>query len=56
MIYVYRCEKCKIEIELKARVEHEVPRCSECEEEMKKRITATNFILKGSGWAKDGYR
>jgi len=29
--------------------------CSKCKKDMKRVISSTNFILKGEGWAKDGY-
>jgi len=29
--------------------------CPNCDVEMDRIITKTNFILKGGGWAKDGY-
>ena len=33
----------------------EVPSCPKCGHKMKKAMSCTNFILKGRGWAKDGY-
>jgi putative FmdB family regulatory protein len=55
MIYIYRCRECEKEIEIKVPVNHEAPKCEECDKVMVKKITPTNFILVGKGWAKDGY-
>lgn len=30
-------------------------RCPECKKKCRRLISASNFILKGGGWAKDGY-
>ena len=30
-------------------------KCPECGKKCRRLITGTSFILKGSGWAKDGY-
>lgn len=50
-IYEYRCEKCGREVEL---LQHHgagtVPGCDACGGRMKRKISATSFILKGEGW------
>jgi len=55
MIYCYRCRECGKEIEVRAKVADPAPECSECEKPMVKKIVASNFILVGKGWYKDGY-
>jgi|APSaa5957512576_1039674.scaffolds.fasta_scaffold03008_14 putative FmdB family regulatory protein len=54
--YVYQCLKCKQVIETVHRM-IESPRiiCEKCKEDMKKVIQSSSFVLKGSGWEKDGY-
>ena len=37
------------------KLDQEMPSCPKCGHQMRKAITGTTFILKGSGWAKDGY-
>lgn len=60
--YDYRCEACGQEVELVQKIsEKEAPvclntSCSSYGTEMETVIGATSFILKGSGWAKDGYK
>jgi putative FmdB family regulatory protein len=57
--YSYRCPNCGIEIELFQKItEKKSPQCDgkECKlVEMETVIKPGTFILKGSGWAKDGY-
>lgn len=57
MIYEYECEKCgKINQvstsynKMKAWI-----KCNFCGNVAKKIISKSSFILKGKGWAKDGY-
>jgi len=57
-IYEYECKKCKHVKEIVMRIVDEPPRtmvCPKCKGEMKKIISQTSFILKGRGWADDGY-
>ena len=54
-IYEYQCKKGHefvVEQSMKAAP---VRKCPECKSTCKRLISATSFILKGSGWAKDGY-
>ena len=57
-IYTYKCKKCGNEME---KIHTTIPKndkiviCSNCKYIMKKQISSTNFILKGGGWANDGY-
>ena len=57
MIYEFRCEECnKIMSEslpITSRKEKTV--CLFCGEVSKRIISKNSFILKGEGWAKDGY-
>lgn len=57
--YTYECQKCHKVVEIQQSVSARVPpMCFEdgCNgEPMESVITQSSFILKGSGWAKDGY-
>jgi putative FmdB family regulatory protein len=54
-IYEYRCKTCgkKTEILFLKSKQSRNPTC--CNKPMCKTIGRTTFILKGSGWYKDGY-
>ncbi len=56
-IYEYACPDCGHEFETMQKVS--APRltdCPECEgEQLRKKVSATSFSLKGSGWYKDHY-
>jgi len=64
--YNFRCGKCKHEFELFLSIRDEtVPPCPNCgntssdesdPERVHRLIGSCRFILKGKGWAKDGYR
>lgn len=63
--YVYRCWKCenRVEVVRKITAEEVVPECKECTDleplgpvSMERVYESTSFILKGSCWAKDGYK
>lgn len=57
--YVYLCNCCghKQEIIRKISEMEARPDCEKCKEgPMERVISAATFILKGSGWAKDGYK
>jgi len=53
-IYEFSCE-CGNEREDLVSVGTEHIKCKECGKDMKKIISRSNFILKGSGWAFDNY-
>lgn len=57
MTYEYLCEKCKHTWEEEQKITDKPTEiCPKCENKSAKRqISCTNFILKGSGWFKDGY-
>lgn len=55
-IYQYICSKCEKEIELFQKIsDPPAEKCKECGGRLKKLISNTSFILKGSGWFKTGY-
>ena len=54
-LYDIFCSKCKYEQESILKLDQETPPCPKCGEQMKKAVTCTSFILKGRGWALDGY-
>ena len=56
-IYEYLCAKCSHEFEREQRItENPVKTCPECRSRRVKRlISQTSFVLKGSGWYADGY-
>jgi putative FmdB family regulatory protein len=60
-IYEYRCPTCKAEVERLQSFSTPPPKCEACEKErgeeieMKKLISQGSFILKGGGWADEGY-
>jgi putative FmdB family regulatory protein len=50
-VYEYQCAKCKTEFEVMQKITEEpLLECSACGGELKKLITNTSFVLKGSGW------
>ena len=54
-IYEFRCSKCNKKLERIQKMTDPPPQCEVCRVEMQKQISASNFELKGGGWAKDGY-
>ena len=61
-IYQYKCSACGAVAEVLQRMEASAPFCSECPQEdaqarqMVKQVSRSSFVLKGGGWAADGYR
>ncbi len=50
-IYEYLCLKCDRRLEVVQKFSDEpLTRCAECGGELKKLISSTSFVLKGSGW------
>ncbi len=50
-IYEYKCLKCKDISEVIQKItDAPLSVCSECGGELRKQITNTSFVLKGSGW------
>jgi len=56
-IYEYMCDKCSHEFEREQRItEDPVKTCPKCRSRrVKKLISRTSFVLKGSGWYSDLY-
>ena len=54
--YEYRCSKCGRNFEVFQKITDEpVKTCKECGGEVQKLVSASNFVLKGSGWYKTDY-
>lgn len=50
-IYEYKCMKCNEQVEVMQKMSDDpLTECSACGGELKKLITGTSFVLKGSGW------
>ncbi len=50
-IYEYKCIKCNEQSEVMQKIsEDPLVECSSCGGELKKLISGTSFVLKGSGW------
>ncbi len=59
MTYEYVCEACGHEWEAEQRIsEDPLKRCPKCRKPRAKRLVSggTGHVLKGSRWARDGYR
>lgn len=59
MTYEYRCTDCGHEWEREQRITEPPEKdCPRCEKATAQRLVSggTGFELKGSGWARDGYR
>ena len=55
-IYEYRCLKCNNELEVMQKFSDEpLSACPQCGGELKKLISNTSFVLKGTGWYKTDY-
>jgi putative FmdB family regulatory protein len=58
-IYEFRCSQCGQDMELLMKLSDPHPtRCSHCNQEgfLTKRISQTNFVLKGSGWYETDFK
>ncbi len=57
-IYEYQCESCGAELEKLQKISDPVLKdCSECgEPSLKKKISATSFRLKGTGWYETDFK
>ncbi|MDH4232797.1 MAG: zinc ribbon domain-containing protein [Nitrospirota bacterium] len=50
-IYEYVCEKCSNHLEVIQKITEEpLTSCPDCEGQLKKMISNTSFVLKGTGW------
>lgn len=55
-IYEYRCPDCGHEFEKLQKISDPTPECPTCGAgEVKKKVSASAFVLKGGGWYADGY-
>lgn len=55
-IYEYRCQTCGVFEQIQHIKEKPLRKCPVCKGSVKRIIPdGTSFILKGSGWARDGY-
>ena len=55
-IYEYGCTTCGASFEKLMKLDASAPPCPECgSEEVKKKVSASGFVLKGSGWYRDHY-
>ncbi len=56
-VFEYRCSECNFETSVLQKLSDDPPKCCKCtsDKDMKKLISATSFLLRGSGWAKDNY-
>lgn len=55
-IYEYRCESCGASFEKMVRLSAPTPACEVCgAADVRKLISQTSFVLKGSGWYSDHY-
>lgn len=57
MLYDYKCKNCEEEFEIEHSIKDDPKTvCPSCgEETLVRLISASNFILKGNGWYRDGY-
>jgi len=57
LTYEYECTACGHEWEAQQKITSKpLKRCPKCKKKTAKRlISCSNFILKGGGWAKEGY-
>lgn len=53
-LYDIYCD-CGYKQEIILKLTQEIPLCPKCGQKMKKAVSSVPFILKGRGWAKDGY-
>lgn len=50
-VYEYKCTKCSEQFEVMQKISDDpLTECSSCGGELKKLLTNTSFVLKGSGW------
>ena len=61
-IYQYKCSVCGVVAEVLQRMDAPAPFCSTCaidegtSRQMVKQVSRSSFVLKGGGWAADGYK
>ncbi len=61
-LYEYKCAVCGAVVEILQRMTDPAPICRECPQDaaggsrMLKQVSRSSFVLKGGGWAADGYK
>lgn len=55
--YEYRCDSCRYEFETEQSIKDDpLKNCPDCRStDIKRLISKSSFVLKGSGWAADNY-
>lgn len=59
MIYEYECQTCKHTWEVEQKISDDpVKKCPKCKKLKAKRLISggSSFVLKGGGWANEGYK
>ena len=55
-MYCFACTECDHRWEVLQKLNDPPPHCPQCHTDTaRKQVTAAGFILKGSGWYRDGY-
>jgi len=55
-IYEFQCERCGEKFDKLMSMKDPVPSCPACDaSDVRKRVSAAGFVLKGGGWYKDHY-
>jgi len=54
-LFEFKCVDCGAFHEVLQRWNDDAPDCRRCDGLMVKQVSATNFKLNGSGWARDNY-
>ena len=55
-IYEYECDQCEKTFEARQSInDTPLSTCPDCGQPVRKLISASSFLLKGSGWHADGY-
>lgn len=55
-IYEYKCKKCNKHFEIMQKMtDKSLTTCTDCNGQLKKMISSTSFVLKGTGWYATDY-
>lgn len=54
-IYEYECPNCNMIFDQISKIGEDTAICINCNKPAKKIMSSSTFLLKGDGWAKDGY-
>ena len=54
-IYEYQCTSCGHDFDKLQKIGADAPPCPKCAGEVRKKVSASAFVLKGSGWYRDHY-